>query len=110
MPTKPVTPSASRQRQRGTLKKRTTRTRSQPPAPMRPSHPRQGSPPTLSPTRFTASTRKLLSRYAHALQACIRNGQHLTAGDYGRILRDLEALQDATAKVVTDLALMAGES
>jgi hypothetical protein len=34
----------------------------------------------------------------------------LTEGDYGRILRDLEALQAATAKVVTDLASLAGEA
>jgi hypothetical protein len=86
MPTKPLTHSASRQLQRGTLRKPTT------------------------PTRFKASARKLLSRHARDLQACIRNGQHLTEGDYGRILQDLEALQAATAKVITDLALMAGEA
>ena len=109
MPTKPMTHAAARQLQRGTLRKRTTLTRSQPPAPMRQRHPRPGRQPTLTPTRFNASTRKLLSRYAHDLQACIRTGQHMTEADYGRILRDLEALQAATAKVITDLARRAGE-
>jgi hypothetical protein len=108
MPTKPVTHSASRQLQSGTLRKRATLTLSKQPAPMRHTRPRQGSQPTL--TRFNASTRKLLSRYAPDLQACIMTGQHLTEGDYGRIVRDLEALQAATAKVVTDLAIMAGEA
>jgi hypothetical protein len=51
----------------------------------------------------------VLARYAHDLQTCITHGLHVEHGDYACVVRDLQALQAATAKVMTELELLAGE-
>src|SRR5262245_15059320 len=109
MPGKPIKQSASRKQRRDKTKKRKTLTPSKQSPTVKHSQLEQRSGMIPTPARFNASTRKLLSRHARDLRVCIMNGQHFEEGDYARIVRDLEALQAAIAKVVTDLAIVAEE-
>ena len=66
-----------------------------------------GNAATTTSPRFNQSTCKLLSRFTQDLHTLILNGQRLDPIGYASIVRDLEALQAAAAKIVTDLSAMA---
>jgi hypothetical protein len=63
----------------------------------------------IIPAQFTRATRKLLTRHAEELQRVITEGRQIAPQGYGSLLRDLEMLQAAAKKIVTDLAILAGE-
>ena len=99
--------STSRMQSRGRAQKRKTLTLTKPSSSAGHAPARHGSRNTLTSARFLAATRRLLSRYARDLEVCITHGRHLEREDYARLLRDLQALHAATAKVVTEVAHLA---